>query len=343
MSSLSLLYTQVVIQLILATLLSLESGPLLRDMTSPARLKPLGLDAKSSNQEIWSPGPLRPKASVDLRNTALHQNEIICPEDWAFLVSDGIPLEAAAVITVVARTASDGLTFCLDFERSEDPAYFTSKNRRGYSIDPMKSLLIWGAGTSCGFCAVQIARLCGAYPIIVTSSPQHHTRLLELGATHCFDYRSPTVINDIRNLGVELCGAEGIQNAFDCIGLAGKERNEHLAAIAASACGANAKIVTVIPIPGSTFLEAWASPEKPAVFKPSYLGGERTIYTPVDEERAALSKKTLEWIVKHYGEGIFVIPNIKIIKGGVENAKAAILDVAELGAGLTKVAILHPF
>jgi NADPH:quinone reductase-like Zn-dependent oxidoreductase len=266
-----------------------------------------------------------------------HQDEIICPENRAFLVPEGTPLEAAAVLAVVVRTASDGLTFLLDFKWPDKPA--SAKIELG----PTGSLLIWGAGTSCGFSAVQIAKLCGAYPIVVTSSPQHHSRLRELGATDCFDYRSATVVDDIKALGAELCGPGGIRNGFDCIGLAGKERRDHLGAVTAAACGKDAKIVTVIPIPGSPFLEAWATPEEPSVFKPSYLGGEREIYTPVDAARAALSKKTLAWVVENYGEGRFVVPNIRIIKGGAENALKAVLEVADLNAGLTKVAIMHPY
>ena len=71
-------------------------------------------------------------------------------------------------------------------------------------------LLIWGASTSVGSNAVQLAVASG-YEVIATASPKNFEKVKKLGASHVFDYRSKTVIKDIASLlnssGKESVGA----------------------------------------------------------------------------------------------------------------------------------------
>lgn len=57
--------------------------------------------------------------------------------------------------------------------------------------------LVYGAGASSGQYMVQLLKLAGFNTIIVTASPRNHALLKDLGATHCFDYRSPELVKDI--------------------------------------------------------------------------------------------------------------------------------------------------
>ncbi|KAM0238295.1 hypothetical protein ACHAP5_008760 [Fusarium lateritium] len=61
-----------------------------------------------------------------------------------------------------------------------------------------KPILIWGGSGAVGQAAIQLAKAAGFSPIIATASPQNHEALKKLGATEVFDYRSPSVVADIR-------------------------------------------------------------------------------------------------------------------------------------------------
>lgn len=48
--------------------------------------------------------------------------------------------------------------------------------------------------------AVQLLKLAGYTKILTTASPKHHQYLSKLGATHNFDYSSPTLAQDVQNV-----------------------------------------------------------------------------------------------------------------------------------------------
>ncbi|KAF8182354.1 hypothetical protein BJ912DRAFT_978682 [Pholiota molesta] len=58
-------------------------------------------------------------------------------------------------------------------------------------------ILVYGAGSTAGIYAVQLLQLAGYRKIIATASAKHHDYLRSLGATDVFDYRSPTLVQDI--------------------------------------------------------------------------------------------------------------------------------------------------
>lgn len=77
------------------------------------------------------------------------------------------------------------------------------------------SILILGGSSAVGAAAIQLLRL--AYPsllILATSSPRYHAHLASLGARKLFDYRSPTVVSDIKGTFPE---ASGIDMIIDCV------------------------------------------------------------------------------------------------------------------------------
>ncbi|CZT03736.1 related to oxidoreductase [Rhynchosporium agropyri] len=63
-------------------------------------------------------------------------------------------------------------------------------------IVPSSGLLIWGAGSSVGTTAIQIAKKLG-FKVFATASPSHHQYLKSLGAFEVFDYRDPAVVDNI--------------------------------------------------------------------------------------------------------------------------------------------------
>lgn len=66
------------------------------------------------------------------------------------------------------------------------------------AVDLSASVLVWGAGSSCGQFFVQALRLAGFTDIFAVASSKHHEYLRTLGATQCFDYRSPDIVAQIR-------------------------------------------------------------------------------------------------------------------------------------------------
>ncbi|THV06445.1 GroES-like protein [Dendrothele bispora CBS 962.96] len=78
-------------------------------------------------------------------------------------------------------------------------------------------ILIYGAGTTTGQYAIQLLHATGYTSIFATSSPKHHPYLLSLGASHVFDYRSPTLAADIL-LQVTPKGSERrLKYVLDCV------------------------------------------------------------------------------------------------------------------------------
>ncbi|KAF4337759.1 hypothetical protein FBEOM_8356 [Fusarium beomiforme] len=82
-----------------------------------------------------------------------------------------------------------------------------------------KPILIWGGAGAVGQAAIQISKAAGFAPIITTASPQNHEALKKLGANAVFDYRSATVVDDIR--AYLKTSGKSLKTVFDtvCTGL----------------------------------------------------------------------------------------------------------------------------
>ncbi|KAM6522987.1 hypothetical protein FALCPG4_012593 [Fusarium falciforme] len=78
------------------------------------------------------------------------------------------------------------------------------------------TLVVWGASTSVGMAAIQLARASRVSSIIVTASPKRHEVLKTLGATRCFDYNDENPVDDTKAL-VENAGS-GLIWGLDAIG-----------------------------------------------------------------------------------------------------------------------------
>jgi NADPH:quinone reductase-like Zn-dependent oxidoreductase len=65
---------------------------------------------------------------------------------------------------------------------------------------PEQRVLIWGAGGAVGGYAVQYAQIVG-YTVVATASPRSSSHLRSIGASAVLDYKSPTILEDLRALG----------------------------------------------------------------------------------------------------------------------------------------------
>ena len=77
------------------------------------------------------------------------------------------------------------------------------------------SILVLGGSSATGAAAIELLRKAyPSLPILATSSVKHHARLNQLGTTHVFDYKSPSVISDIKAASP---GGVGVDTVIDCV------------------------------------------------------------------------------------------------------------------------------
>ncbi|KAI2882788.1 hypothetical protein CBS76997_3896 [Aspergillus niger] len=255
-----------------------------------------------------------------------HQRYLACPEDMVFPVPAALPPHHAASLTVVAMTAADALynIFNLPLPQENDNQGKTTR-----------SLLIWGASSSVGLCAVQLARASGIHPIIVTASPERHSLLQEFGATHCFDYKSSSVVSDIKatvkdsQWGPLTCG-------FDAVG--SQRGGVSSAKLVAECCSEDATLVSVVVQSDSRFKMPIATPNSDVVIKVQEVPFPITIPArPADYQRAW---RALIWAVEHYGVN-FRLPSVGIFEGTAEEALEELKAIAD-GGRFGKLALKHP-
>ncbi|KAK6211489.1 zinc-binding dehydrogenase [Colletotrichum tabaci] len=115
------------------------------------------------------------------------QDYVVLRADLASPVPDFISFEQACVVPLGASTAASGL-FAKDYLNLQRP--------RVDAKPTGETLLVWGGSTSVGCNAIQLA-VCAGYEVIATASPHNFEYLKTLGAKEVFDYRSPTVVQDI--------------------------------------------------------------------------------------------------------------------------------------------------
>jgi NADPH:quinone reductase-like Zn-dependent oxidoreductase len=65
---------------------------------------------------------------------------------------------------------------------------------------PAQKVLVWGAGGAVGGYAVQYAKSAG-YTVIATASPRAAAHLESIGASAVLDYKSPTIVSELRDRG----------------------------------------------------------------------------------------------------------------------------------------------
>ncbi|THG29252.1 zinc-binding alcohol dehydrogenase family protein [Naasia lichenicola] len=109
---------------------------------------------------------------------------------------DGMDYSSAAVLPLAVSTAACGLfqQQNLGLRLPESPTADGEPHERPAGPE---TVLIWGGSTSVGSAAVQLATEAG-YRVISTASPRNFDFVRSLGAEAVFDYRGPSVIEDIR-------------------------------------------------------------------------------------------------------------------------------------------------
>ncbi|KAI9334828.1 chaperonin 10-like protein [Zopfochytrium polystomum] len=210
------------------------------------------------------------QAKIGDRRTTAFQQYAAVDHRFVYALPENTSFDEGATFGVAAFTAAVSL-------------YTHLKAPRWWAGEPPVAagtfLLIWGGATAVGQAAIQLARRAG-YTVITTASPSNHAFLRSLGATHVLDYRSPTVLADIRAL---TGGDDALRAAIDTAGAASASVFDLLATRSAATLVLVAgDLAAVEALPGRAahpgrsvvraFGSSWAHAELAGEFWPAFAG-----------------------------------------------------------------------
>lgn len=252
-----------------------------------------------------------------------HQNRLVCPDDLVFEVPSNLPESHAAALTVVAMTAADAVFNLFQLPLPTSPA------------DYCRPVLVWGASSSVGVCAVQFLRSSGCQNILVTSSPARHELLKSVGATHVFDYASSTVASEI-SAAVEALGQGPIGHALDAVGTFTTPSSADL--VVQSLSNPKAVLASVTKFDGGFRMPMAYAKDRWRIQPP---GAPEPIDLPARPEHHWHAWRALQWAVENYSSR-FELPNVEVFEGTAEDALQEIIKASRLGRGFGKLVIRQP-
>jgi NADPH:quinone reductase-like Zn-dependent oxidoreductase len=143
------------------------------------------------------------------------QTYVVLMQNMVSTIPSELAYEQAAVLPLALSTASTGL-----FQRDHLALPLPTLD----APDRHETVLVWGASTSVGSNAVQLARSAG-YRVIATASPRNFDYVRSLGAAAAIDYHSSAIDEIIAALGGSpLAGALaiGAGSLAPCISIVAK-------------------------------------------------------------------------------------------------------------------------
>lgn len=164
------------------------------------------------------------------------------------------------------------------------------------------SILILGGSSSTGAAAIQLLRKAyPSLPILATSSVKHFARVKELGATHIVDYKSASVVADIKAASP---GAAGVEVIIDCVS-AGASQTDISDVLDSAGSKRYAAVMSSVPVPVS---EAVNKLDVNAWSMLDMQGGKQLIpsLTKLVEE----GKYRVPLPVRVVGHGLEELPNV---------------------------------
>ncbi|KAF8859473.1 putative alcohol dehydrogenase [Acephala macrosclerotiorum] len=226
-------------------------------------------------------------------------------------IPDFMSFEQGSVFPMSMATSAIALFICLNIPRPITP------------ITPQDSgILIWGASSSVGNSAVQLAQNLG-FKVFATASAAHHEILKALGAFQVFDYRSSSVVADIVSAAKQV--GTPITYAFDTI--TEGETSELAAEVLLGSGGRGSKLCLVFGWPSKK--------EKPDGIEISQTEAYRTVADQQELGRWFFN----EYLERGLQEKKFVsAPVIQLVEGGIGAAQKA-LDLSKKGVSGKKIVV----
>ncbi|RFU25788.1 hypothetical protein B7463_g10552, partial [Scytalidium lignicola] len=113
-------------------------------------------------------------------NEGAYQEYSLLQDNTTTKITDSITYEQGAMLPMSVATSGVAIFLKQNIPRATSPS-------------PQPGIyLVWGAASSIGTGAVQIARRLG-FTVFATASPKHHAYIKKLGASEVFDYHDPNV------------------------------------------------------------------------------------------------------------------------------------------------------
>jgi len=110
------------------------------------------------------------------------QNYVLAKDSAVAKLPDSISFEEGSILPMAVATAAVGIFLYIDIPRPP------TKQQGAF--------IVWGASSSVGTTAVQIARSLG-YTVFAICSPRHRDYVKKLGAHEVFNYNDSTVVQNI--------------------------------------------------------------------------------------------------------------------------------------------------
>jgi NADPH:quinone reductase-like Zn-dependent oxidoreductase len=263
-----------------------------------------------------------------------HQDIILAQSDMALKIPPNLPMDHAAGLCVPLRTAILGCYNSLGL-----PLPWYSEEAKAHALKGRDAILIWGASSTVGIAAVQLAKASGVKHIWVTAREARHDMLQELGATRCFDYTHANIEEEIKSAALE--SSIKLAFAFDAVGIASND--EHTADICARILGIdtaqqddNSLIVTTqagMKTSGVKILHA--TPDWTVDWNIPDRGLTRIPAQPMEAEKML---EIYEWVIEVYGKS-FYLPKVRSV--GWEASIEEMVKSLEGKTAAEKVVIKH--
>jgi NADPH:quinone reductase-like Zn-dependent oxidoreductase len=134
---------------------------------------------------------------IGLANHGAFADYVILPESLTGRLPANLSFEQGATLGLGTLTAGIGLFKNMQLPLPSTVPKAPNQTAGGNQMDEW--LLVWGGSSSVGSYAIQFASNIGM-KIVSTCSQKNFQRVKNLGASHVFDYKSPTVVEDIIRL-----------------------------------------------------------------------------------------------------------------------------------------------
>lgn len=248
-----------------------------------------------------------------------------CARHFIYHVPSNMPMADAGCLMVVTHTAADAL-----FNQLQIPFEPEAGNSQ--------PILIWGASSAVGSAAIQFAKKAGCYPILGTASPKNFSKVLSLGATDCFDYRDPDIVQKIQS-AVSKHTTKPLKRVLDSVVSLGEPSSTALCELCV---GDATDALFTSPVPAADdgkhhWSRTFACRNVDVDF---HLPNGKVLVHKSDQQMQDKIDKATSWAIANYG-GDYCLPNVVVVKGAEQGIKT-MLDVAAGKASMQKFAIEHP-
>ena len=251
-----------------------------------------------------------------------HQSFAIAEDDHMWLpVPNGLPHADAAVLSTMVRTAADAI-----FNTFKIPQIFSNAPA---TIGETGAILVWGGASTVGLATIQLAKAAGISPIFTTASVKNHEALIRLGATKCFDYHHPHVVEEIQSALDE--SRVPLKYVLDAVVTRGPDSTT--IKVESLRSTQEVKYASVLPVPGNpkwTMVVAARGHDFPSP------GG----FAKAQPELEVALREASIWAAANYNNG-FVVPNVRVIRDA-DAALEAIQLSADGKISFEKIALQHP-